>query len=216
MLRALDGSGIRKIVAESTFGAQPGEQIGDLGGVERAEEGLLDAFPAKGEADELHAAGLVVIEVVGLGPAVVRSHYAGVDVAEGGGGEVDADGPRKRAGRGRRFGRGDDGHRHGAERGLGGLEDGAGVDRAEGEAADPAVAGGEPGGGEPGEGAFAPRGIAREEGRAGEGVDQQLLLAHRHAADLALVDQYIVGPLDLRDESTRPQRIGYGQRGQDM
>src|SRR5688572_14699862 len=28
MLRALDGSGIRKIVAESTFGAQPGEQIG--------------------------------------------------------------------------------------------------------------------------------------------------------------------------------------------
>jgi uncharacterized protein YbjT (DUF2867 family) len=40
MLRALDGSGIRKIVAESTFGAQPGEQIGDLGVLFELEQGL--------------------------------------------------------------------------------------------------------------------------------------------------------------------------------
>ncbi|HVF16580.1 MAG TPA: NmrA family NAD(P)-binding protein, partial [Steroidobacteraceae bacterium] len=40
MLRALDGSGIRKIVAESTFGAQPGEQIGELGVLFELEQGL--------------------------------------------------------------------------------------------------------------------------------------------------------------------------------
>jgi uncharacterized protein YbjT (DUF2867 family) len=42
MLRALDGSGIRKIVAESTFGAQPGEQIGDLGVLFELEQGLKE------------------------------------------------------------------------------------------------------------------------------------------------------------------------------
>ncbi len=40
LLDALDGSGLEKIVAESTYGAQPGEMIGDLNTLHELEEGL--------------------------------------------------------------------------------------------------------------------------------------------------------------------------------
>ncbi|GAB3927811.1 NmrA family NAD(P)-binding protein [Larkinella terrae] len=40
ILAAIDGSGIEKIVAESTYGAQPGDHIGDLGVLYELEEGL--------------------------------------------------------------------------------------------------------------------------------------------------------------------------------
>jgi uncharacterized protein YbjT (DUF2867 family) len=40
MLRALQGSGIKKVVAESTFGARPGELIGDLNVLYEMEQGL--------------------------------------------------------------------------------------------------------------------------------------------------------------------------------
>jgi uncharacterized protein YbjT (DUF2867 family) len=40
MLRALQGSGIKKVVAQSTFGARPGEQIGDLNVLYEMEQGL--------------------------------------------------------------------------------------------------------------------------------------------------------------------------------
>lgn len=40
ILRALEGSGIEKVVAVSTYGAQPGNGIGDLGTLWRLEEGL--------------------------------------------------------------------------------------------------------------------------------------------------------------------------------
>ncbi|GAB3638990.1 NAD(P)H-binding protein [Hymenobacter arcticus] len=41
ILAALAGSGIEKIVAESTYGAQPGDQIGDLGVLYELEQGLV-------------------------------------------------------------------------------------------------------------------------------------------------------------------------------
>ena len=40
ILAALDGSGLEKIVAESTYGAQPGDQIGDLGVLYEMEQEL--------------------------------------------------------------------------------------------------------------------------------------------------------------------------------
>ena len=40
MLDALRGSGIKKVVAESTFGAQPGDQLGDLNVLYELEQGL--------------------------------------------------------------------------------------------------------------------------------------------------------------------------------
>lgn len=40
MLRALEGSGIEKVVAHSTFGARPGELIGDLNVLYEMEQGL--------------------------------------------------------------------------------------------------------------------------------------------------------------------------------
>ncbi|GAB3643216.1 NmrA family NAD(P)-binding protein [Spirosoma arcticum] len=40
ILNALDGSGIRKVVAESTYGAQPGEGVGDLGVLYEMEQEL--------------------------------------------------------------------------------------------------------------------------------------------------------------------------------
>ncbi|MCM5553932.1 NAD(P)H-binding protein [Pleomorphomonas sp. NRK KF1] len=40
ILAALDGSGLEKVVAVSTYGAQPGESIGDLGTLWALEEGL--------------------------------------------------------------------------------------------------------------------------------------------------------------------------------
>lgn len=40
ILQALEGSGVQKVVAESTYGAQPGEGIGDLGVLYEMEEGL--------------------------------------------------------------------------------------------------------------------------------------------------------------------------------
>lgn len=40
MLRALEGSGIKKVVAHSTFGARPGDMIGDLNVLYELEEGL--------------------------------------------------------------------------------------------------------------------------------------------------------------------------------
>jgi uncharacterized protein YbjT (DUF2867 family) len=40
ILQALEGSGIQKVVAESTYGAQPGEGIGDLGVLFEMEQGL--------------------------------------------------------------------------------------------------------------------------------------------------------------------------------
>jgi uncharacterized protein YbjT (DUF2867 family) len=40
ILDALDGSGLEKVVAVSTYGAQPGTSIGDLGTLWRLEEGL--------------------------------------------------------------------------------------------------------------------------------------------------------------------------------
>lgn len=40
ILAALDGSGLEKVVAESTYGAQPGEGIGDLGTLHALEQGL--------------------------------------------------------------------------------------------------------------------------------------------------------------------------------
>lgn len=40
MLRALEGSGIRKVVAHSTFGARPGELMGDLNVLYEMEQGL--------------------------------------------------------------------------------------------------------------------------------------------------------------------------------
>lgn len=40
MLRALEGSGIRKVVAHSTSGAQPGELLGDLNVLYEMEQGL--------------------------------------------------------------------------------------------------------------------------------------------------------------------------------
>lgn len=42
ILEALKGSGIEKVVAESTYGAQPGDGIGDLGVLQEMEEGLKD------------------------------------------------------------------------------------------------------------------------------------------------------------------------------
>lgn len=42
ILNALDGSGIRKVVAESTYGAQPGEHVGDLGVLYDMEQKLSD------------------------------------------------------------------------------------------------------------------------------------------------------------------------------
>jgi uncharacterized protein YbjT (DUF2867 family) len=41
ILAALPGSGIEKIVAESTYGAQPGGNLGDLGVLYELEQGLL-------------------------------------------------------------------------------------------------------------------------------------------------------------------------------
>jgi uncharacterized protein YbjT (DUF2867 family) len=40
ILAALDGSGIEKVVAESTYGAQPGERLGDLSTLYELERGL--------------------------------------------------------------------------------------------------------------------------------------------------------------------------------
>lgn len=40
LLTALEGSGVEQIVAQSTYGAQPGAQIGDLGTLYTLEEGL--------------------------------------------------------------------------------------------------------------------------------------------------------------------------------
>ncbi|MBE9183144.1 NmrA family NAD(P)-binding protein [Oculatella sp. LEGE 06141] len=40
ILRAIDGTGLEKIVAESTYGAQPGERIGDLGVLYEMEQAL--------------------------------------------------------------------------------------------------------------------------------------------------------------------------------
>ncbi|MBW4484739.1 MAG: NmrA family NAD(P)-binding protein [Tildeniella torsiva UHER 1998/13D] len=40
ILSAIDGSGLQKIVAESTYGAQPGERIGDLGVLYEMEQAL--------------------------------------------------------------------------------------------------------------------------------------------------------------------------------
>lgn len=40
ILAALDGSGLHKIVAESTYGAQPGAHLGDLGVLYELEQGL--------------------------------------------------------------------------------------------------------------------------------------------------------------------------------
>jgi uncharacterized protein YbjT (DUF2867 family) len=40
LLAALDGSGLEKIVAESTYGAQPGEYLGDLNTLYELEQGL--------------------------------------------------------------------------------------------------------------------------------------------------------------------------------
>jgi uncharacterized protein YbjT (DUF2867 family) len=40
LLSAIDGSGIEKIVAESTYGAQPGDEIGDLNTLYAMEQGL--------------------------------------------------------------------------------------------------------------------------------------------------------------------------------
>ncbi|MBX7482005.1 NmrA family NAD(P)-binding protein [Qipengyuania sp. 6D47A] len=42
LLAAVEGSGLEKIVAESTYGAQPGEQLGDLNTLHTMEEGLRD------------------------------------------------------------------------------------------------------------------------------------------------------------------------------
>ena len=44
LLAAIDGSGLEKIVAESTYGAQPGECLGDLNTLYEMEQGL-DAQP---------------------------------------------------------------------------------------------------------------------------------------------------------------------------
>ncbi|MET3898165.1 uncharacterized protein YbjT (DUF2867 family) [Devosia sp. UYZn731] len=41
IVAALDGSGLEKVVAESTYGAQPGERCGDLNVLYELEEGLL-------------------------------------------------------------------------------------------------------------------------------------------------------------------------------
>lgn len=47
MLAALDGSGLEKVVAESTGGAQPGERLGDLNVLWELEQGLrAQAIPA--------------------------------------------------------------------------------------------------------------------------------------------------------------------------
>lgn len=43
MLRALEGSGIKKVVAHSTFGARPGELVGDLNVLYEMEQGLKRA-----------------------------------------------------------------------------------------------------------------------------------------------------------------------------
>ena len=40
ILKALENSGIKKVVAESTYGAQPGEAVGDLGVLFEMEERL--------------------------------------------------------------------------------------------------------------------------------------------------------------------------------
>jgi uncharacterized protein YbjT (DUF2867 family) len=40
ILTALDGSGVEKVVAESTYGAQPGDGIGDLGVLYEMEQGI--------------------------------------------------------------------------------------------------------------------------------------------------------------------------------
>jgi hypothetical protein len=40
ILKALENSGIEKVVAESTYGAQPGEGVGDLGVLYDMEEQL--------------------------------------------------------------------------------------------------------------------------------------------------------------------------------
>jgi uncharacterized protein YbjT (DUF2867 family) len=40
ILRALDGSGMEKVVAQSTYGAQPGERLGDLGVLYEMEQAL--------------------------------------------------------------------------------------------------------------------------------------------------------------------------------
>lgn len=40
ILTAIDGSGLEKIVAESTYGAQPGERLGDLGVLYEMEQAL--------------------------------------------------------------------------------------------------------------------------------------------------------------------------------
>lgn len=42
ILKALTDTGIEKIVAQSTYGAQPGDQIGDLGVLYELEQGLID------------------------------------------------------------------------------------------------------------------------------------------------------------------------------
>lgn len=42
ILEAIKGSGIEKVVAESTYGAQPGDGIGDLGVLQEMEEGLKE------------------------------------------------------------------------------------------------------------------------------------------------------------------------------
>lgn len=42
LLEAIEGSGLEKIVAESTYGAQPGEKLGDLNTLFAMEEGLRD------------------------------------------------------------------------------------------------------------------------------------------------------------------------------
>lgn len=48
LLEALDGSGLEKVVAESTMGAQPGERVGDLSVLYGFEQGLQrQAIPAE-------------------------------------------------------------------------------------------------------------------------------------------------------------------------
>lgn len=96
ILRALDGSGLEQVVAESTMGAQPGERLGDLNVLYEFEAGLrhqsipasiiraayymsnwdasLDAVQKNGKLDTMLPAGLAIPMVAprDLGKAAAR------------------------------------------------------------------------------------------------------------------------------------------------
>jgi len=79
----------------SLFGQiEKGVKPRHFGAEKRIEKLSLNTLPAESETDQLHAAGLVIVEVFGRGPPVVGVQGPGVNASKGGGSKVNAEHPR--------------------------------------------------------------------------------------------------------------------------